>query len=108
MKLLLSTASLIHAAHCRNLLDAAGIRAELRNVWLAGATGDIPFQESAPVWLLDADREAEAPGRAGSRGPAGTRPARRCGRCGEWHEAQFGACWHCGASREPTGTTGAG
>jgi len=101
MKLLLSTASLIHAAHCRNLLAAAGVRAEVRNIWLGGATGDIPFQESAPqVWLLDTDKEAEA--RAVLEAAARPTPGPRwqCAHCGEWHEAQFGACWQCGASRE--------
>jgi len=56
MKLLLSTPSLVHAAHCQNVLLAAGIRAELRNTWLFGAIGEIPFRESAPqVWLVDDD-----------------------------------------------------
>ncbi|MCS0464278.1 DUF2007 domain-containing protein, partial [Burkholderia mallei] len=25
----------------------------------------------------------------------------RCARCGETLDAQFTACWHCGASRDP-------
>lgn len=100
MKLLLSTSSLVHAAHCRNLLQAAGIRAQLRNTWLAGATGDIPFQESAPqVWLLDEQREDEAWAvlHAAAHPPAG--PRWHCAQCGEWHEPQFAACWRCGGGR---------
>lgn len=97
MKLLLSTASLVHAAHYCNLLQAAGIRAELRNTWLAGATGDIPFQESAPqVWLVDASQEARALGVLHAAANPVPGPRWRCTTCGEWHEAQFSACWHCG------------
>lgn len=101
MKKLLSTPSLVHAAHCRNVLEAAGIRAELRNVWLAGASGDIPFQESAPqVWLVDEAMEAEAQAvlAAASNPPAG--PRWQCADCGEWHDAQFGSCWQCGSHHE--------
>jgi hypothetical protein len=100
MKKLLSTPSLVHAAHCRNVLEAAGIRAELRNVWLAGASGDIPFQESAPqVWLVDETMEAEARAvlAAAANPPAG--PRWQCADCGEWHDAQFGSCWQCGSHR---------
>jgi len=100
MKLLLSTPSLVHAAHCRNLLLAAGIRAQLRNTWLAGATGDIPFQESAPqVWLLDDAREEEAWAVLDAAANPAPGPRWRCTHCGEWHEAQFGACWQCGSPR---------
>jgi hypothetical protein len=102
MKLLLSTPSLVHAAHCQNLLEAAGIRAELRNTWLAGAMGDIPLRESAPqVWLIDDEMESQA--WAVLRAAANPEPGPRwqCLSCGEWHEAQFNSCWQCGAPRQP-------
>ncbi|WP_420993210.1 putative signal transducing protein [Cupriavidus sp. 30B13] len=102
MKLLLSTPSLVHAAHCRNLLQAAGIRADLRNTWLAGAMGDIPLRESAPqVWLIDDEMEAQAWAvlRAADNPVAG--PGWQCASCAERHEAQFDSCWQCGAPRQP-------
>ncbi|MGY8523921.1 putative signal transducing protein [Paracidovorax citrulli] len=101
MKLLLSTQSLVHAAHCRNVLLAAGIRAQLRNTWLSGASGDIPLQESAPqVWLIDDECEERAWAvlHAAANPPAG--PSWTCAGCGERHEAQFGACWRCGRARD--------
>ncbi|WP_423197931.1 MULTISPECIES: putative signal transducing protein [unclassified Cupriavidus] len=101
MKLLLKTSSLVHAAHCRNVLRAAGFRAELRNTWLAGAAGDIPFQESAPqVWIADDANEAEAWAvlNAAANPPPG--PRWQCSHCDEWHEAQFAACWRCGRFQE--------
>ncbi|KAF7961725.1 hypothetical protein AWV80_30105 [Cupriavidus sp. UYMU48A] len=101
MKLLLSANSLVHAAHCRNVLRAAGIRAELRNTWLAGAIGEIPFRESAPqVWILDDHMEAQAWAalKAAAEPPPG--PYWQCRHCQEWHEPQFGACWRCGTARD--------
>ncbi|MGO4277517.1 MULTISPECIES: putative signal transducing protein [Cupriavidus] len=101
MKLLLRSTSLVHAAHCENVLRAAGIRAEVRNTWLGGAAGDIPFQESAPqVWILDDAAEADAWAvlNAAANPPPG--PRWQCTGCAEWHEAQFASCWRCGAHRE--------
>jgi hypothetical protein len=100
VKLLLSTSSLVHAAHCCNVLEAAGIRAQLRNTWLAGATGDIPFQESAPqVWLIDDEMEEQALAVLHAAAHPSPGPRWQCDRCGEWHEPQFGSCWRCGAAR---------
>ncbi|WP_432257761.1 putative signal transducing protein [Cupriavidus sp. TMH.W2] len=101
MKLLLSATSLVHAAHCRNVLRAAGIRAELRNTWLAGAAGEIPFRESAPqVWLVDDEMEAQAWAVLNAAANPAPGPSWQCRHCLEWHEAQFGACWRCGAARD--------
>ncbi len=101
MKLLISTPSLVHAAHCRNLLEAAGIRAELRNTYLSGATGDIPFRESAPqVWIVDDGQEAEAWTVLKAADNPAPGPRWQCRHCHEWHEAQFAACWRCGAAKD--------
>ncbi|MDK3022540.1 DUF2007 domain-containing protein [Cupriavidus taiwanensis] len=101
MKLLLSATSLVHATHCQNVLRAAGIRAELRNTWLAGATGEIPFRESAPqVWLVDDEMEAQAWAVLNAAANPVPGPSWQCRHCGEWHESQFGACWRCGAARD--------
>ncbi|MGT2492048.1 putative signal transducing protein [Cupriavidus basilensis] len=103
MKLLPSTpSSSVHAAHCQNLLEAAGIRAEMRNTWLAGAMGDIPFRESAPqVWLIDDDMETRALGGTARGANSEPGPRWQCLSCGNGNEAQFNSCWQCGAPRQP-------
>ncbi|WP_354679218.1 putative signal transducing protein [Cupriavidus plantarum] len=92
MKLLLRASSLVHAAHCRNVLRAAGIHAELRNTWLAGAAGDIPFQESSPqVWIDEAASEKEAWAVLNAAANPAPGPRWHCVACDECHEAQFAA-----------------
>lgn len=101
MKLLLRTPSLVHAAHCENVLRAAGIRAEVRNTWLAGAAGDIPLNESAPqVWIVNDGDEADAWAALKAAANPSPGPRWQCRQCGEWHEAQFAACWHCGTNAD--------
>ncbi|REE91775.1 putative signal transducing protein [Cupriavidus plantarum] len=101
MKLLLRASSLVHAAHCRNVLRAAGMHAELRNTWLAGAAGDIPFQESSPqVWIDEAASEKEAWAVLNAAANPAPGPRWHCVACDEWHEAQFAACWRCGRGND--------
>lgn len=77
MKLLRRADNLITAYHWANLLQAAGIRCEVRNTALTGALGDIPFLEAAPqLWVFNdlepmagATSGALAPSQAG-RGPS--------------------------------------
>jgi hypothetical protein len=91
--------SVIEAAHIRNVLEAAGIPAEVRNDRLWGALGEIPLQEAWPqVWVEPRDAErARALLRQLERGPV--RPAWTCPKCGESLEGQFTACWSCGSER---------
>lgn len=86
--------------HVRNVLDSHGIRTKLRNDFLAGASGEIPFVETWPeIWLID-DNDvvraraliAELLAEADKPGPAWT-----CKECGETVGGQFGECWNCGA-----------
>jgi hypothetical protein len=55
-------ASLLQVAHARNILVAAGVECELRNIYLAGALGELPMMETWPqLWVHDADeRYAES------------------------------------------------
>ena len=99
MKLLRRCDHALQAAHYANLLSAAGIRCEIRNTTLSGAIGDIPFLECAPqLWLDSALDEARAHQILQEAAAPVAGPGWRC-RCGEWQEPQFGACWHCGATR---------
>ncbi len=100
MKLLLRCLDLFEAQHKANLLRSAGIRAEVRNTFLTGALGDIPFLEAGPQVWIDA-RESEDTARAilyeAEQAPSG--PDWVCDACGEVIEGQFAQCWHCGALR---------
>jgi hypothetical protein len=104
MKRVYSSLSLTAAHHAKNVLDAEGIRAEMRNERLGSVVGEVPFLEcQIEVWVLnDADAErAEQVLRYGSVPPLEKSRVWRCAACGEEAEAQFTQCWRCGAYREP-------
>ena len=100
MKRVYSSFNLVAVHHARNLLEAEGIRAVVRNELLSSAMGELPPAEcQAEVWVLhepDAER-AETILRSYHTVPAG--PAWRCAGCGESCEPQFTQCWRCGADR---------
>ena len=101
MQLLYSSLKLLEAHHLKNLLEAEGIRCQLRNELISRLAGEIPFTECAPqIWLLD-DSQLEAARRvvADFDAAAPGAPAWRCPRCAEELEGQFSACWRCGALR---------
>jgi hypothetical protein len=101
MRLIYSSLKLHEVHHLKNLLEAEGIRCEIRNELLSRLAGEIPFTECAPeLWLLD-DRDLEQAQRIVSDfGRAAlAHPPWRCPDCGEALEGQFSACWHCGAAR---------
>ena len=101
MQLLYSSLKLLEIHHLKNLLEAEGIRCQIRNELLSRLAGEIPFTECAPeLWLLDGRDLARARQIVADfdRGPV-TGPAWSCPSCGETLEGQFSACWHCGAPR---------
>ena len=101
MKRVFSTFNLQAAHHTRNLLEAEGIRAVVRNEILSSAMGELPPAEcQVEVWVLreaDAERAAEILRNPRGRGEAPW----RCASCGESSEGQFTQCWRCGAVRPP-------
>lgn len=100
MKRFMQCLTLIEAQHCVNLLRSAGIRAEVRNAFLAGAVGEIPFIEAGPqVWMDERHDPESARAILAEAGRADARPPWQCGECGEKMEGQFTACWSCGAVR---------
>jgi hypothetical protein len=95
-----SSFDLVAVHHARNLLQAEGIRAEVRNERLASAMGELPPAEcQAEVWVLDAG-EAQRAERLLREGPPASGPPWTCADCGEPMEPQFTQCWRCGAYRE--------
>jgi hypothetical protein len=94
-----SSFDLVAVHHARNLLQAEGIQAEVRNERLASAMGELPPAEcQAEVWVLDAG-EAQRAERLLREGTPASGPAWACADCGEPMEPQFTQCWRCGATR---------
>jgi hypothetical protein len=96
MKRVYSSHNQILVHHFRNVLEAEGIRTELRNLSLSSAMGELPPAEcQAELWVSKKDSErAEEVLRRPITGPEWT-----CGRCGEISGPQFAQCWKCGALR---------
>jgi NAD-dependent SIR2 family protein deacetylase len=94
-----SSHDLIAAHHAKNLLESAGIRAEVRNERLASAMGELPPAEcQAEVWVAEESDVALAE-RLLREGVSVTGEPWSCPRCGERLEPQFTACWRCGARK---------
>ena len=99
MKKLTSAESLILINHYRNVLEAEGIKTEVRNQHLGSIMGEVPFFETWPqLWVvndLDFDRAEQLIKAADAEAP--TEPW-TCKKCGEENEGQFSVCRKCGAS----------
>lgn len=99
MKKVTSCDSLVTINHFRNLLQAEGIPAVIRNEFLGGIVGEMPYQEVWPeLWVrndLDYDRAVQL---IDSETLLAESPAEswRCPHCSEENEGQFAACWRCG------------
>ena len=100
MKRVYSSFNRAAAHHAKNLLEAEGIRAVVRNEFLSSAMGELPPAEcQMEVWVLceeDSERAKIALKNAFS---AKTGPLWKCPSCGESCEGQFTQCWRCGAYR---------
>jgi hypothetical protein len=102
MKRVFSSLNLIEINHLKNLLEAAGVHCTLRNQFLTGIAGEVPFDQcAAQLWVLD-DAQlwlAEEVMRDWRRARFARGPAWSCPECGEAHEGQFSQCWKCGAEK---------
>jgi hypothetical protein len=98
VKRVFSSFNLQAAHHSRNLLEAEGIRAVVKNEILSSAMGELPPAEcQIEVWVLresDFERANEV-----LRNPRVNEPPWKCASCGESCEGQFTQCWRCGAYR---------
>ena len=102
MKKLYTAQSPLVISHLKNLLESGGILCTLKNVYLAGAMGELPPIECWPeLWVLDDQRYPEAR-RVLKRVLAPLRPAAkpwRCRKCRTEVDGQFSECWNCGVGR---------
>jgi len=100
MKKLTSAETIVTITHYMNVLEAEGIRSEIRNQHLSGVMGEVPVFETWPqLWVEERDLERagqlikrvddEAPGESWC-----------CAKCGERNEGQFAVCWNCGTSAD--------
>lgn len=87
----------------KGMLEAAGIRAEVKGDQLYGAFGELPVLPT--VWILDDTLAAQAEQVVidflhGTAARKYGHERWNCRQCGEILEGQFTECWKCGASRE--------
>lgn len=95
----------------RNELETHGIEAIVRGEHAAAVMGGGAGVDAwVELWIVDEDRVPEAERivqevMAAESAEAGEPWA--CPQCGTEVEAQFGACWNCGADRPADGTRSA-
>lgn len=104
MRKVYSHESLVMVNHLRNVLEAQGVAALVRNDRLMGVLGEVPFVECWPqLWVVQ-DHQATRAEQLILEALEEPDPALAdwtCSACGEQVDAAFGLCWNCGA--EPTG-----
>jgi putative signal transducing protein len=101
VKVVFSSLNLVELHHLKNLLESAGIGCHIQRELLSRLAGEIPFPECAAQLVVERPEDevsAEVIVREFGR-PAKPGAPWTCGRCGERLEAQFTACWRCGAAR---------
>ncbi len=90
----------VEAMHLRNVLEAAGIPAILRNENLIRVAGEVPFDQAWPeVWILDDAQAGEAGVLLQEVRRPRYAPGWTCRQCSESLEGQFTTCWNCGTDR---------
>ena len=100
MKKLYSAQDPLMIGHLKNVLESQGINSVIKNIYLAGAVGELPPIECWPeLWVVD-DAEYSVAVEVLAKALAPLRSVNRpwkCKRCGEMIEGQFSECWNCGA-----------
>ncbi len=102
MRLVFENIEFTTVSHIQMLLEAEGIRTELRNAGSSGLAGAIPHTQVYPeLWVLDHAEEDRA--RAIIRtyreenAAAPSAPSWVCTKCDETIDGVFSECWNCGA-----------
>lgn len=102
MKLVYTAKHPTEAHLIKGMLEAAGIRAEVKGDQLYGAFGELPVLPT--VWIIDDTLAAQADRVVIDflQGNAARKYGHErwtCANCGEILEGQFTECWKCGAAR---------
>jgi hypothetical protein len=98
LKRIYSSLNLAAVHHAKNVLEAEGISAVVKNEMLSSAMGELPPAEcQVELWVLPQHAERAAGILRFERWTEGAPWA--CTACGESSEPQFTQCWRCGAYR---------
>ncbi|MCE9686805.1 DUF2007 domain-containing protein [Shewanella sp. AS16] len=101
-KCLVAGGNLLQAHTWKGLLEASGIRVELRGEALLGGVGELPTDmQNVELWVSESELRAAQTQLAGLDVEG---PRWQCLQCHEMNEASFELCWHCGA--EPSQSHG--
>jgi len=86
-----------------DLLNQAGIAAQILNTYAQGATGEIPFGQAYPeIWLEDEhDRQRAQVIISEYESTPTITGWVFCRQCGERNPANFELCWQCSKELEP-------
>jgi hypothetical protein len=103
MRLIFENIDFTIVGHMQAILEAEGIRTELRNAGAAGLAGEVPYTQVYPeLWILEnADeirareiiRDYREKSAATPSGPDWT-----CPKCGEKVDGIYSECWNCGTA----------
>ena len=84
----------------KNLLQGEGIETLVKNEFSGGGVGDLPAFDTWPELWVDDARLVQAQSVLRQLDQSGKREAWYCRACGEFNEAAFELCWHCGEDEE--------
>jgi hypothetical protein len=103
MKLVFDHIDFTIVGHLQTLLEAEGIKTEIRNLGGSSAAGEVPFTQVYPeLWVVNDGDEARAKAIVREYRSAEAAevhgPDWICPVCKERVEGVFSQCWNCGAS----------
>jgi hypothetical protein len=106
MKLIFDHIDFTIVGHLQTLLEAEGIKTEIRNLNASSAAGAVPIAQVYPeLWVLDNADEARAKEIVreyrNEEESTPTAPDWTCPVCKERVEGVFSECWNCGTPLSP-------
>ncbi|RMH73720.1 MAG: DUF2007 domain-containing protein [Gemmatimonadetes bacterium] len=104
MKKVYSSPDSLMIGHLKNVLEANGIPAMLKNEHLPGLAGGVPVNECwIELWILsdiDLEQAEHIIQTALQHHTKDPLPEWQCPSCGETIEGQFARCWNCGTEND--------
>ena len=86
----------------QSVLESEGIKTHLKNQFMSGALGEIPFVSAVPeLWILNEEDLLKAKRLVQDllSSSEDTGPEWTCAECDAILDGVFGSCWKCGATR---------